>query len=216
MTRERPILFNGPMVRAILDGRKTQTRRIVKHLESRWDIAEDEEGPWPYFPEYVFDEPEPVKMACPYGKPGDRLRISEEVTVKAVDYERYAVLYHAPGMLVERFGTPELIAKIRGYKTGHLRGIHLPPAYARPERLEITGVRVERLRDISEADAMAEGVERPVLSATELDEMPVHPMTGSYVDGFRKLWQSINGPDSWQANPWVWVVSFKQIKESTQ
>jgi hypothetical protein len=206
------------MVRAILDGRKTQTRRIVKDaqlcgigLERHDGVLYTCEGPeW----NGKFESGAP--QWSPYGKPGDRLRISEEITVKAVDHERYAVLYHAPGMLVERFGTPELIAKIRGYKTGHLRGIHLPPAYARPERLEITGVRVERLNDISEADAMAEGVERPVLSATELDGISVHPMTGSYVDGFRKLWQSINGPNSWQANPWVWVVSFEQIKEPVQ
>jgi hypothetical protein len=100
-------------------------------------------------------------------------------------------------MLVERFGTPELIAKIRGYKTGHLRGIHLPPAYARPERLEITGVRVERLQDISEADAIAEGCQCAGVPASLTNR-----------GAFAKLWESINGPDSWQDNPWVWVVSF--------
>jgi hypothetical protein len=185
------------MVRAILDGRKTQTRRIMKPQPTAfWN-----DGRQPV--NLPYDRNKDKIIRCPYGKPGDRLRISEEVTVKAVDYERYAVLYHAPGMLVERFGTPELIAKIRGYKTGHLRGIHLPPAYARPERLEITGVRVERLSDISEADAKAEGV-------------PGSDIGWIAKNNFKTLWQAINGPDSWQANPWVWVASFKQIKESTQ
>jgi len=222
--KERPMLFSGPMVRAILYGRKTQTRRIVKVQPDcrSWCLAEyDAVVPrMKWAPCYGSDEApngQEAYIDCPYGKPGDRLRISEEVVVAVVedfDGDCISVTYPADNLHSERYADPELIAKVKTYKTGHLRGVHLPPAYARRLRLEITGVRVERLQDISEAGAMAEGAERPVLSAAELHGMSVHPMTGSYAEGFRDLWQSINGPDSWSANPWVWVVEFRKLEDA--
>ena len=215
MTRERPILFSGPMVRAILAGRKTQTRRIVKpqftrlwgHGVCRGDDVfsihvdiHDDNGAWKW-------------LRCPYGKPGDRLRISEEITVKAIDGERYSVLYHADGTLIERFGTPELIGRIRSYKTGHLRGVHLPPAYARPERPEIASVRAERLQDISEADAIAEGCCPRGWDVTDWRHPAGNCSSPIAVANFASLWQESNGPDSWQDN-WVWAIEWHPIEKN--
>lgn len=69
--KERPILFSGPMVRAILDGKKTVTRRVVKGRDPRWEVDDREDGRlWPYYPCYVYAEPEPIDLQCPYGQPG--------------------------------------------------------------------------------------------------------------------------------------------------
>lgn len=211
--KERPILFSGPMVRAILEGRKTQTRRTVKGAPENWspgvvgvfwptfvDRFGNEEPGAPLFG--AGDPDGECWMRCPYGKPGDRLRISEEVTVRPECDDWFSVLYHADRSVVTRPCDPDLMQRIKNYKTGHLRGVSLPPAYARPERLEITGVRVERLNDITEIDAVAEGVD----SMCAFD-----PELGAIVD-FQELWQSINGPESWAANPWVWVVEFSKVE----
>jgi len=201
-TREKPILFSGEMVRAILDGRKTQTRRVVKlpddnfsHVQRMQYVGE----PHDHFWRFSASDGKATKTHDafgPYGKVGDQLRISEEVTVTPYEKAGYEVLFHADRSLVVRYGDPELMAKVRGYRDGHLRGVHLPPAYARNLRLEITGVRIERLNDISEADAEAEGVPFSLMGAT-------HKV------GFENLWNSINGSGSWAANPWTWVISFR-------
>jgi hypothetical protein len=203
--KERPILFSGPMVRSILDGRKTQTRRVIKHRENRWECSDDgvTGKAWPFWPCYVFGEPEPIAMPCPYGVAGDRLRISEEVTVKPLCEDWFTVLYHADRALVERPCDPGLMQRIKNYKTGHLRSVSLPPAYARPDRLIITDVRVERLDDISEADAIAEGVELRDGKAGVFQ---------SHKQAFGWLWHEINGPESWAENPWVWVVEFQKVE----
>jgi hypothetical protein len=226
-TKERPILFSGPMVRAILGGRKTQTRRIVKsqpdckswclaEIEAKRESLRHDSSVFKWAPCYGSDETpngEDEYIHCPYGKPGDRLRISEEVTVKPLCEDWFTVLYHADRALVERPCDPGLMQRIKNYKTGHLRGVSLPPAYARPDRLIITGVRVERLQDISEADAMAEGCDRIDLSPREINGMQVHPLTSTYFAAFSELWCSINGPESWAANPWAWVVEFRRCEQ---
>jgi hypothetical protein len=204
--KERPILFSGPMVRAIIDGRKTQTRRIIKYRDPRWEVSDDglTGKAWPYWPDYVHGgELDDSDCICPYGQPGDRLRISEEVTVKPLCEDWFTVLYHADRALVERPCDPSLMQRIKDYKTGHLRGVSLPPAYARPDRLIITGVCVERLQDISEADAIAEGVELRGGKAGVFQ---------SHKQAFAWLWHEINGPESWAANPWVWVVEFRKVE----
>jgi hypothetical protein len=199
--KERPILFSGPIIRAILEGRKTQTRRVVKPRPPAdhpfpqpcvndgywWNDSKDDHDDVSFWPTYS------TCLPCPYGKPGDRLWVRETHMIHGGEIAYAATDQHLVGC--DRWKP----------------SIHMP-RWASRITLEITGVRVERLDDISEADAMAEGAERPVLSATELDGIPVHPMTGSYADGFRDLWESINGPESWAENPWVWVVEFQKVE----
>jgi hypothetical protein len=200
--KERPILFSGPMVRAILAGRKTQTRRIIKNQE--WYNLKGEYG----------DRLRSVDR-CPYGTAGERLWVRETWTPDhSPFYPHFPVAYRADaGFDYERNERGETYSpEQKAWFPYRWRpSIHMP-RWASRITLEITGVRVERLQDISEADAMAEGAERPELSPAELHGMPVHPMTGSYADGFRDLWQSINGPGSWDKNPWVWVVEFRKLE----
>lgn len=185
--KERPILFSAPMVRALLDGRKTQTRRIVKfpHPPEGWHVNN-----------------------CPYGQPGDRLWVRES------GWERP---YRTTKMMREGADTWPRFAyaaddwsdndradfKAFGFKPRP--SIHMP-RWASRILLEITGIRVERLQDISEEDARAEGCEVPAII------YPDEPHSAySYVEQYRLLWESINGPGSWDANPWVWCISFRRI-----
>ena len=195
--KERPILFSAPMVRALLDGSKTQTRRVVKGSTDAWDsfqVEEDITGREFFF---VCGEPEagprklrPIitSLICPYGQPGDRLWVKETHSfVPDADEPAgcSAVLYAADG---ERYG------KLRP-------GIHMT-RWASRILLEIVSVRVERLQDISDQDAMAEGVDAAAYGK-------------SHRYGFSRLWESINGVGSWDANPWVWVVEFRRIEPAT-
>lgn len=191
--RERPILFSAPMVRAILDGRKTQTRRVVKAEIPSWvkvwnghngaehfffDREEDDEAGmhWP-----PYDE---KGLLCPYGQPGDRLWVRESFSYYS---HREGCWYWADGNIAAH----DCERPIRP-------SIHMP-RWASRITLEVVSVRVERLQDISEQDAKAEGAE------------PAECCHAHY-HGFRKLWESINGAGSWEANPWVWVVEFRRVQ----
>ena len=143
------------------------------------------------------------EINCPYGKPGSLLRISEEVKVSSIFADWFGVNFVADGLYLERPCDFELTKKIKGYKTGHLRGVHLPPAFSRPTRLKITAVRVEQLQDITEADAIAEGVELRGGKAGVFQ---------SHKQAFAWLWHEINGPESWAANPWVWAIEFRKVE----
>jgi hypothetical protein len=202
-TTERPILFSAPMVRAILDRRKTMTRRAVKPREPRgtsWQMTYLGDGRvWPHVyarPTLTRLEPAP----CPYGQPGDRLWVREtwaprEDVDPRTDLEkaRHYTRYRADG--------GDLADEWHCYRRWR-SSIHMP-RWASRLTLEVTDVRVERLQDISEADARAEGV----------DPMIVLPGDQvSYVAAFGDLWAGINGAESWDANPWVWVVGFKRIE----
>ena len=180
--KERPILFSAPMVRAILDGSKTQTRRLVKPQPS---ILAGELLCWK--DDALTDD----QMAdlCPNGQPGDRLWVREtfaEGIHQMADANHWA--YAA-----DRFGTQQRLSD--RWKPS----IHMPRAASRIT-LEINSVRVERLQDISEADAMAEGVNAGKYLGLER----------ANARAFSELWESINGPDSWAANPWVWVIEFRR------
>jgi len=213
--KERPILFSGPMVRAILGGRKTQTRRVVKPQPARLtSLDDDTEGrffwEWDYLGsggDYNDVRQGRKEFFCPYGQPGDRLWVRETWRVRGgQEYEyqrdRSQVMYRATH---GEDGYP------LGWESYDWRpSIHMP-RWASRITLEITGVRVERLNEVSEADAMSEGV-------TALDGQ----FSGCYAAGpalsgttakecFRRLWAPINGPDSWEANPWVWVLEFRRI-----
>lgn len=204
--KERPILFSGPMVRAILEGRKTMTRRVVK-LRHGADVVVVNGQVW---------KPARVDYAgyvdCPYGHPGDRLWVRESWrTVKEADDIAPRDLNAAHRYWYEADAPHQIgFGKCRP-------SIHMPRIASRI-LLEIAAVRVERLHDITEADAQAEGVERVVVGSgwrrycdPDSEEVGVPPC-GDARRSFRSLWKYINGAESWNANPWVWVVEFKRVQ----
>ena len=199
------MIFNGEMVRAILDGRKTQTRRIMKPQPEPCPRG----GHW--WPSNVFktmlhveDEMQNGKGgwgglvgdACPFGDLGDRIWVREtwaEAGASAPDLKLYRANYpeHVPSIYENVPPTEE----IRWTPSIHM------PRWASRILLEITDVRVERLKSISDGDAIREGC-----STADM-------MSGDCVaDVFARLWVSIYGSDSWNANPWVWVIEFKRVE----
>ena len=202
---ERPILFKGEMVRAILDGSKTQTRRVIKRQR---DIEFDRNDPTygPYWLSYATEaDGEDAKVRCPYGNPGDRLWVRE---AWAVQHEYDAA---APSEI-------GVSARWHYAATEDLGGLRKRPSIFLPRRgsrilLEITARRVERLNAISEADARAEGIaDGGCLNCGESEPCGCADPQPDARDGFAWLWQSINGSGSWHANPWVWVVEFKRVQ----
>jgi hypothetical protein len=183
---ERPILFSGAMVRAILSGAKTQTRRICKPQPVSCDQDRD----------------------CPYGQPGDRLWVREGFTPLPMQAptdkaSRWQICYAAGGA-EEREAPAGYNPMLYNYERWS-PSIHMP-RWASRITLEITGVRVERLQAISEADAAAEGCD----GNCPIGHLPAY-MKGPLSYHYAQLWESINGPGSWEANPWVWVVAFRRI-----
>lgn len=246
--KERPILFSGPMVRAILDGRKTQTRRVVK--------PQPDDHPWQLMEEYKLIKTVPIEcqdgMACisfhhtipqnehydeaarsfcPYGAPGGRLWVRETwmtypkpITSKLlrdgadtwpmVDDEPVAYAADQDGQLLN---------------LGWIKkpSIHMPRRFSRIN-LEVINVWVERVKDISPHNALAEGIRQISKDAcvtwkygvSDNDGYPGQDNHGwpwmdwclSPVEAFQKLWDSINGKKyPWSSNPWVWVIEFKRI-----
>ncbi len=188
--KERPILFSSEMVRAILDGRKTQTRRVVNWRSDRADEVHDGEGQgnslfemrdggwWPY---YAYDGME-IPLECPYS--ADRLWV-RETFCPDIDGKPH---YRATS--TDWCANPEF--------TKWRPSIHMPRKYCRL-LLNVKAIRVERLNDISEDDCKAEGcVDRG----------------DSAGDEFAELWESINGKRGygWKENPWVWVIEFERIQ----
>lgn len=188
--RERPILFSAPMVQAVLNGRKTQTRRIVKFIP-----ALGEPDQWCVTAEGQSSTIGDYRRFCPYGKPGDRLWVRESFCdSKGICEKRFA--YKADGGRLPsgwQWKSP----------------IHMPRAASR-STLEITGIRVERLQDISEADALAEGMQFRNADEDQ-DGAPDARQSRSYRQAFIDAWRDINGTDSWAANPWVWVIEFTNL-----
>ena len=202
------------MVRALLDGSKTQTRRVLKQATgpSLSVGIEDEPGvaelSWLSGDGPGYDVHETVKkVPCPYGQPGDRLWVRESFSGPHCmeRTEEYPAM--PPGQWPNESpiwywadGEPD-----HGDWTRPRPSIHMP-RWASRITLEIVSVRVERLQDISEADAQAEGCE------IEYDTPDGHGSQPSYYRGYMNLWESINGPGSWDANPWVWCVEFRRIE----
>ena len=195
---ERPILFSAPMVRAILNGNKTQTRRVVKGMALRW-LRPDH-----FTPEFTAL---PENGLCPYGQPGDRLWVRETFQRFTDDGE---ILYKAD---------PAGFEAMNEYKRDECLearwrpSIHMPRRFSRIS-LEITAVRVERLQEISEADARAEGAMfhdggQIGHSGWRHDYSDVHADARS---SFARIWNNINGPGSWDKNPWVWVIEFRRVE----
>lgn len=217
--KDRPILFSAPMVRAILEGRKTQTRRVVKPQPSpSSDTAfVGTDGIWrfshPTMRGPVSHEADDVR--CPYGQPGDRLWVREKFQpLFADDIENhwetdwktgkgYKISYPATD------GIQEFIDLDDELSDACKPSIHMP-RWASRILLEITGVRVERLADISKDDAMAEGIVVQPDGGFGLADS-THYNFSDPTDSYCSLWESINGDGSWYANPWVWVVEFKRV-----
>ncbi|MDR5771090.1 MULTISPECIES: hypothetical protein [unclassified Caballeronia] len=206
--KERPLAFSAPMVHAILDGRKTQTRRVVKlpHANSlgQWEpttiggrnggCTKDGQA----IPEQgaIWHTRTADTLVCPYGQPGDRLWVRETwAQPAALD----------PGPTVYRADYPACVPS--GFENVPLDdeitwkpSIHMPRALSRIT-LEITGVRVERLQAVSRGDAMDEGCPFPNIADGDDPRK-----------WFFELWSQINGDESWDANPFVWVIEFRRIQ----
>ena len=190
---DRPIIFSAPLVRALLDGRKTQTRRRLKPMRGVRIEEFQEKGPHPSGIGTVFECPRD-KLRAPYAS-GDRLWMREaHAFVGSCD----------PGLLVTRADYPHCVP-------GHYENV--PPAsdirwrpsiymprWASRLTLIVSDVRVQRVQDISEEDAQAEGGE-PVLVPPDAAFTP-------YTERFRDMWDAIHGPDAWAQNPWVAAISF--------
>ena len=239
--KEHQILFNAQMVRAILDGRKTQTRRLVKQSSG------------PHTIEQVIATPDSldafIRHRCRYGQPGDRLWVRESWRIGAWDEDSgcVAIDYMADGYCRKEWIKPtndprgEIFARLWLQSANDARkvygeldqydwqagespcrwrpSIHMP-RWASRILLEIVSVRVERLQAISDADAQAEGVERVVIGEGWRrycdDEIVGVPPCATARDSYGTLWQQINGPGSWDANPWVWVIEFRRIDDNSK
>lgn len=235
--KERPILFSAPMVRALLAGTKTQTRRIVKPQPAclcRYEINGAGThalhlGP-PLKPGEAFSfvpakaTSSDHRLPCPYGAPGDRLWVKE--THAIAPGENQLVAFRADGRCGAMFdGDGDRFLLSHGWVVGaaddklegkwyglkkfgsRWRPSIFMPRWASRITLAVTNVRVERVQDISELDALAEGVEGRSVESV-LDGVSGEYIVGSARDEYAELWRSINGAESWDENPWVWVVEF--------
>lgn len=177
--KEHPIIFSGPMVRAILEGRKTQTRRVAKyHTDVRY---------------------------CQYGTTGDRLWVRENWNAQNQSGQWWHEVKRDERPLHNWAWTNPVFPAYESTPPRWLPSIHMPRAASRIT-LEVTGVRVERVQDISEDDARAEGVAPSIVGGD---------MGGiEYRAGYQSLWDSINSKRGfgWDANPWVWVVEFRRVE----
>ena len=208
--KERPILFKAEMVRAILDGSKTQTRRVMKpQPDDDAIIAVGEIGTsrGAAFVRYPREGGITRRVPCPYGQPGDRLWVRETYFGNHVQHpnepeDERELHYRADGL--PNFEGEESLIKWRP-------SIFMP-RWASRITLEIVNVRVERLQDISEEDARAEGVGQVGIETGQVLESGAPVEIGSYACAYCDLWESINGKGSWEANPWVWVVEFKRTE----
>jgi hypothetical protein len=187
--KECPIIFSGPMVRAILAGQKTQTRRVVKVRGGSDPVVVDGKVWKPARVDYS------GYIQCPYGFPGDRLWVREawcEPFYLTHDIDCEQVGYRADN--------PE---SINGQVIKWKPSIFMP-RWASRITLSVVSVRVERLQDITIDDVIAEGV------FADFDPPDGHGFRSEARNLYEKLWESINGPGSWDANPWVWVIEFER------
>ena len=251
MTKEKPILFSGPMVKALLEGRKTQTRRIMKskwfelsyeighlryteydplkyHPKDAESIGRHKAGSGPFDPKNAESQRHAASF-CPYGEIGTMLWVKETFMHEEATYcEEASVSIPAiPANTIYRADIPNSEAG-----EGWCPSIFMPRKLSRIT-LEITDIHVERLKDISEEDAIAEGI----ISHTFEGSVPgdywknyqfktSNPKRGvvlsdvehrilaywkSPINSYKSLWESINGEGSWDANPWIWAISFRRI-----
>lgn len=210
--KERGMIFNAEMVRAILDGRKTQTRRPIKWKQTRFtEIAERDDGSlWPWAEDC--ERGGDIWFACPYGEVGDRIWVRETFRVHSRATDVATLVYRASvrnSWTEQTHRVPVAVCNKPATPEKWTPSIHMP-RWASRITLEITDVRVERLNNISYDDAISEGIKQ--------EWTCIDPGLGSYAhkndvqDDYETLWKSIYGDDSWQANPWVWVIEFKRVE----
>lgn len=249
-SKERPILFSAPMVKSILEGRKTQTRRVVKCPDDTIDIQyveESETFPKGLYSGWVINCSAPLRLPikCPYGEIGDRLWVREtwqgyrQVNIEYDEWEEM----ESPKDRHDDFYSPVYKADKKNFPEKWLPSIHMPRAYSRI-LLEIIDIRIERLQDICEGDALEEGIEwtktgdhfegdvmyhcknymaegKVVYAASENEDLDEDLLdTEVAIDpesSFKSLWQSINKKPgtTWEENPFVWVIEFERIKNGT-
>lgn len=219
--KERPILFSGAMVRAILDGRKTQTRRVISvspSVTGKPEPARDLERCGSGWHWVRSDGQCEWHIGCPYGAPGGKLWVREtwyddhllrerdETPTKPDEY----IYYRADGEARDQFEQLDP-PNARIWRPS----IHMP-RWASRITLEITGVRVERLHEITEADAKAEGIDPHDWFPDYADSVPQCDRGGPEHParyGFRILWNELNGKRApWSSNPWVWALDFRRLE----
>lgn len=210
------MIFNAEMVRALLDGRKTQTRRPIKWKQTRFtEIGEREDGskwPWSEDAEHACDFWHP----CPFGAVGDRIWVREAFRVHSRATDVATLVYKASernSWTEQTRRVPVAVCNKPATPEKWTPSLHMP-RWASRILLEITNVRVERLNAISEEDATAEGVPP---AGSLLPDYPGTFLTpkGDFATAkvaFQRLWESIYGEESWKANPWVWVIEFKRVE----
>lgn len=211
--RERPILFSASMVRAILTGTKTQTRRVVKpqpveNYSVHGAVRETRGWAWPMRDGQCLSCPSDVMLAlCPYGQPGDWLWVRESFSGPRYQDKHPPRDWHSTDEIhYWADGCPTC-----GDWTRTRPGMFMP-RWASRITLEVTGVRVERLQDISEADALAEGIGRYDNGTFGLDN-PAACMGPTASVAYMRLWEHIHGSGSWDENPWLWAITFERIKQ---
>lgn len=218
--KERPILFSAPMVRALLAGTKTQTRRVVKcglpissvGTGADWDR-------WKAHPEMtnpqtvlLGDDGRPFSIPCPYGKPGGQLWVREAWrTSKVADELKPSQL--VGGGCSQLWYEAQEAVPFHSSEFGKLRPSMFMPRWASRITLEVTGVRVERLQDISAADCISEGIGFEARYGGHCLPDGSHFHADDPRESYWSLWEAINGPGSVEANPWVWVISFRRVSE---
>lgn len=231
--KERPIIFNTAMVKAIIDGRKTQTRRLVKpqpkffkgeagghwwrctHVQSMVRVEEELQNPGEYYKGFI-DE------VNPFGKKGDRLWVRETFCIGTIEEEDHYQGSPKP-LYVHQDGDPK---QYPIYKEYCLRdnisiddvlwkpSIHMPRSASRI-LLEITKIRIERLNQISSQDAVQEGLLKLPASGRYVvnrSDQYFGAASNNPCEVFKWLWESIYGSSSWELNPWVWVIEFNVIQ----
>lgn len=203
--KERSIIFTGESVRAILEGRKTQTRRVVKNtLNGYFQPMTD--GTWEWSPDGGFDH-DIAKVVCPFGIPGDRLWVRE--TWKPINHKQRAIETYI------RFAADDGLLSVKHSLTMEVptrwRSPIFMPRWASRITLEITAVRVQRVQDISEEDAIAEGIS---LTGENAEWRGTRISVGSHVGRYAILWDSINAKRGypWVSNPWTWALTFKLVQ----
>lgn len=196
--KERPILFSAPMVRAILDGQKTQTRRVVRLNDS---------GRVKALRKQWHPEDRNAVIACPFGQPGDRLWVREtwqHANSPHGPYDPGSTCYYRADYWDDPHGMDGEKSPEGKYRTW-IPSIHMPRAASRIT-LEVVRIRVERLHAINYVDCIAEG------APGGHGSIPGYPYAATPDEHYRHIWESINGRGSWDKNPWVWVVEFKRIE----
>ena len=208
------MLFSAPMVRALIAGEKTQTRRLCKSMNA-WVVQDCREvrcvgADWGHF---MKGDTTPIEiLRCPHGSPGDLLFV-RETTVRVEEHGYKGPVYAASeqGSAMLDWGirpAPDDACDVEPEDVRRRPAIHMLRAHSRLT-LRITEVRIERLQDISEADAKAEGV-----TFGNVTDEATGEIDRDAVEAYEALWESINGAGSWDANPWVWVVGFEVIHEN--